>query len=77
MRLKQNLEWPTSLLLVRNTIQRYTFFDDSLANALTLQDTLYTLRSETQDAFDEAKSLEVRWKELEKEQRDVYQVRLL
>ncbi|KAJ8080478.1 hypothetical protein PM082_017311 [Marasmius tenuissimus] len=42
-------------------------------NNLALQDRLYALRSETQAAFDEAKSLEARWKELEKEQRDVYQ----
>lgn len=46
-----------------------------LDNNLHLQQPLYNLRSETQDAFDEAKSLEARWKELEKEQRDLYQVR--
>lgn len=46
-------------------------------NNLNLQQRLYDLRSETQDAFDEAKRLEVRWKELEKEQREVYQVRRL
>ncbi|KAF9049503.1 hypothetical protein BDZ89DRAFT_1088926 [Hymenopellis radicata] len=42
-------------------------------NNLALQDSLYHLRAETKDAFDEAKALEARWKELEKEQRDVYQ----
>ncbi|KAJ3561749.1 hypothetical protein NP233_g10004 [Leucocoprinus birnbaumii] len=42
-------------------------------NNLTLQQQLYNLRSETKDAFDDAKRLEARWKELEKEQRDVYQ----
>jgi ESCRT-I complex subunit VPS37 len=47
-----------------------------LANAIALQETLYALRSETKDAFDEAKALEARWKELDKEQRDVYQVRI-
>jgi len=41
---------------------------------LALQDSLYKLRSETQEAFDDAKSLDARWKELEKEQREVYQV---
>ena len=41
-----------------------------------MQDGLYRLRSETQAAFDEAKSLEARWKNLEREQKDVYQVRL-
>lgn len=39
-----------------------------------LQDGLYALRSETKDAYDEARALEVRWRELEKEQREVYQV---
>ncbi|KAF9221675.1 hypothetical protein BS17DRAFT_785166 [Gyrodon lividus] len=40
---------------------------------ISLQDRLYQLRSETNDAFDEAKSLEARWKEVEREQREVYQ----
>jgi len=40
---------------------------------LGLQQNLYDLRTETKDAFDEAKRLEARWKELEKEQREVYQ----
>ncbi|TFK40736.1 hypothetical protein BDQ12DRAFT_601082 [Crucibulum laeve] len=40
---------------------------------LTLQQPLYNLRAETKDAFDEAKRLELRWKELEKEQKEVYQ----
>jgi ESCRT-I complex subunit VPS37 len=43
-------------------------------NNLALQDTLYALRNETKQAFDEAKALELRWKELEREQREVYQV---
>jgi len=34
---------------------------------------LYRLRSETKDAFDEAKNLEARWKEVEREQKEVYQ----
>jgi len=33
------------------------------------------LRADTKDAYDEAKALEVRWKEVEREQREVYQVR--
>ena len=45
-------------------------------NNLTLQEPLYQLRSDTKQAFDEAKRLEARWKELEREQREVYQVRL-
>ncbi|KAF8914869.1 hypothetical protein CPB85DRAFT_464483 [Mucidula mucida] len=47
--------------------------DYSSENNLALQDSLYHLRAETKDAFDEAKALEARWKELEKEQKDVYQ----
>ncbi|GLB38360.1 putative modifier of rudimentary (Mod(r)) protein [Lyophyllum shimeji] len=48
--------------------------NESIANSnLRLQESLYKLRSETQEAFDEAKALESRWKEVEKEQRDVYQ----
>jgi len=42
---------------------------------LALQDELYKLRSETKDAFDEAKTLEARWAELQREQKEVYQVR--
>lgn len=41
---------------------------------LALQDELYKLRSETKDAFDEAKTLEARWAELQREQKEVYQV---
>ncbi|KNZ76734.1 hypothetical protein J132_08806 [Termitomyces sp. J132] len=49
--------------------------NESIANNnLRLQDSLYQLRSETQEAFNEAKSLEARWKEIEKEQKEVYQV---
>lgn len=48
--------------------------NDFSGNNLTIQQQLYNLRSETKDAFDEAKRLEARWKEVEKEQRDVYQV---
>jgi ESCRT-I complex subunit VPS37 len=43
---------------------------------LSLQDRLYQLRSETKDAFDQAKSREARWKEVEREQKDAYQVGL-
>ncbi|TFL01765.1 hypothetical protein BDV98DRAFT_507174 [Pterulicium gracile] len=41
-------------------------------NNLALQEHLYALRSETKEAFDEAKQLELRWAELEKEQKEVY-----
>jgi hypothetical protein len=41
-----------------------------------MQDDLYRLRSETQQAFDEAKALEARWKVLEREQRELHQVNL-
>jgi ESCRT-I complex subunit VPS37 len=43
-------------------------------NTLALQEDLYRLRAETKEAFDEAKSLEARWKDVEREQREVYQV---
>ena len=46
-------------------------------NNMALQESLYQLRSETQEAFDEAKALELKWKDLEREQREVYQVRLI
>lgn len=39
-----------------------------------MQDELYKLRAETQQAFDEAKSLEARWKVLEREQKELHQV---
>ncbi|KAF9485917.1 hypothetical protein BDN70DRAFT_902945 [Pholiota conissans] len=42
-------------------------------NNLALQQRLYELRTETRDAFDDAKNLEARWKELDKEQKEVYQ----
>ena len=42
---------------------------------VALQEGLYRLRSETQESFDKAKQLEARWREVEKEQREVYQVR--
>lgn len=45
-----------------------------LEQNLGLEETLYNLRDETKTAFDEAKALEARWKDLEREQRDVYQV---
>ncbi|GJJ15554.1 hypothetical protein Clacol_009832 [Clathrus columnatus] len=49
--------------------------NESIASELIacIEDQLYALRTETQQAFNEAKSLEARWKELEKEQRELYQ----
>ncbi|KAF8578080.1 hypothetical protein K439DRAFT_1654903 [Ramaria rubella] len=48
--------------------------NESIAkNNLALQDSLYALRNETKQIFDEAKALETRWKELEREQKEVYQ----
>ncbi|CAL1712871.1 unnamed protein product [Somion occarium] len=48
--------------------------NESIArNNLVLQEPLYQLRSEAKEAFDEAKRLEARWKEVEREQREVYQ----
>ncbi|TFK52593.1 hypothetical protein OE88DRAFT_1734565 [Heliocybe sulcata] len=42
-------------------------------NNLALQESLYKLRSDTKAAFDDARALEARSKELEREQRDMYQ----
>ncbi|KAI0297730.1 hypothetical protein BC826DRAFT_907496 [Russula brevipes] len=48
--------------------------NESIANqSLALQDDLYKLRSESKDAFDKAKTLEARWAELQREQKEVYQ----
>ncbi|KAI9451393.1 hypothetical protein F5148DRAFT_1239653 [Russula earlei] len=48
--------------------------NETIANQnLALQDGLYRLRSETKDAFDEAKTLEARWAELQREQKEIYQ----
>ena len=56
------------------TFLRCTKDQTLLENNLAYQDALYKLRSETKDAFDEAKRLEARWKEIEREQKEVYQV---
>ncbi|TFY83105.1 hypothetical protein EWM64_g912 [Hericium alpestre] len=44
---------------------------------LAMQEDLYKLRAETKDAFDEAKALEARWAELEREQKEAYQATFL
>lgn len=46
-----------------------------LGKNLLLQDDLYKLRADTQEAFDEAKSLLARQKDLDREQRELHQVR--
>ncbi|TDL23303.1 hypothetical protein BD410DRAFT_897743 [Rickenella mellea] len=40
---------------------------------LSLQERLYALRQETNDAFTEAKSLEARWAQVDREQKELYQ----
>ncbi|THH20094.1 hypothetical protein EW146_g1205 [Bondarzewia mesenterica] len=48
--------------------------NESIANQnLSAQNDLYKLRSDTKEAFDEAKALEARWAELQREQKEVYQ----
>ena len=47
-----------------------------LEKNLSIQDELYKLRAETQEAFDDAKALQSRQKELEREQKELHQVRL-
>ncbi|KAG8863121.1 hypothetical protein FRB96_009302 [Tulasnella sp. 330] len=41
-------------------------------NNLTLHDELFRLRAETQAVFDEAKALQAKWKDVEREQKEVY-----
>lgn len=49
--------------------------NEAIANRNTaLQDAVYALRSETQAAFDESKELQARWTQLDREQKEVYQV---
>ncbi|KIY53515.1 hypothetical protein FISHEDRAFT_33203 [Fistulina hepatica ATCC 64428] len=48
--------------------------NESIAKSnLAMQDDLYALRAQTQEAFDEAKAMESRWKETERTQKEVYQ----
>ncbi|CAG7853060.1 SubName: Full=Uncharacterized protein {ECO:0000313/EMBL:CCA72525.1} [Serendipita indica DSM 11827] len=48
--------------------------NEAIANKnLSLRDSLFRLRSETQQAFDEAKALEARSKQLEREQKELHQ----
>jgi len=42
---------------------------------MRLQNELYGLRAETQAAFDEAKALQERWKDVDREQKELYSVR--
>ncbi|KAH8114759.1 hypothetical protein DFH11DRAFT_1726760 [Phellopilus nigrolimitatus] len=42
-------------------------------NNLAMQEQLYQLRTESKDAFDQAKAMEARWREIEKQQKEVYQ----
>lgn len=71
-----NSEWlitPLQVqLLITSSNQRAEIL--FLESNLSLQSQLYALRAETQKAFDEAKALETRWRELEKEQKELYQV---
>ncbi|KAG2009949.1 hypothetical protein CC2G_012816 [Coprinopsis cinerea AmutBmut pab1-1] len=82
--LEELLEDPTYFQAIFHSLQRVKDLynqqaelgsaNESIAkNNLALQQPLYKLREETQAAFDEAKALEKRWLELEKEQREVYQ----
>ena len=60
--------------LTSSTFGSYPSHAKTSDQSLALQDELYNLRSETKDAFDEAKALEARWTELQREQKEVYQV---
>ena len=61
---------PVCVLVLWSPIAAHRIAESNLA----LQQRLYDLRTQTKDAFEDAKSLEARWKELDKEQREVYQV---
>jgi ESCRT-I complex subunit VPS37 len=43
-------------------------------STLALQNELYQLRQETLDAFNQAKSLEVKWQDLDRQQKEQHQV---
>jgi Modifier of rudimentary (Mod(r)) protein len=60
--------------LTSSTFGSYPPHTKAPEQSLALQSELYKLRSETKDAFDEAKALEARWVELQREQKEVYQV---
>ena len=60
--------------LASSTFGSYLSHAKTSDQNLALQDELYRLRSETKNAFDEAKALEARWTELQREQKEVYQV---
>ena len=70
--------------IVGTLIIKYLWFlshscnDTSLSpdQNLTLQDELYRLHSREKNAFDEAKALEARWTEVQREKKEVYQVLL-
>ena len=64
----------TEQLQVRYTFGSHSSHTKKPDQNLALQDELYKLRSETKDAFDDAKALEARWTELQREQKEVYQV---
>ncbi|KAF8895345.1 hypothetical protein BD779DRAFT_1466786 [Infundibulicybe gibba] len=71
-RVKSLYQAQAELGMANESIARTTVYICGERN-LALQERLYALRSETKDAFDLAKSLEARWKDLEREQKDVYQ----
>ena len=60
--------------LTPSTFGSYPSYMRTPEQNLALQDELYKLRTETKDAFDEAKASEARWTELQREQKEVYQV---
>ena len=76
---RQSWAWQTKISLVSLSpplvrIDATCWTHLAVGTNLSLQDRLYQLRTETKEAFDEAKSLESRWKDVEREQREVYQV---
>jgi len=64
---------PQVKAMVQSQIELGMANEELARNNLALQNELYHLRGETKAAFDEAKTLEARWKGVEKEQREIYQ----
>ncbi|KAH6911455.1 hypothetical protein BKA70DRAFT_1099255 [Coprinopsis sp. MPI-PUGE-AT-0042] len=82
--LEELLQNPTYFQAIFHSLQRVKdlynqqaelgLANESIAkNNVAIQDNLYHLREETQNAFNEAKAYEKRWQELDKEQKEVYQ----
>jgi len=64
---------PQVKALLRTQMELGAANEELAKNNMAMQEKLFQLRSETKEAFDEAKALEARQRALEKEQREVFQ----